>query len=146
MQAFLLRLLCAGALGLGALAVQASAQTDADFFNDDILHNIKLVISPASWRDLQAHYLENIYYQAEFHWTFKGRDVVVNRVGVRSRGHGSRDPRKPNLHIEIGKYVSGQKFLGLSSFNLKANNQDASQQRERITINLFKRMGLPASR
>src|SRR5712692_9541160 len=146
MQAFLLRLLCAGALGLGAVAVQASAQTDADFFDDNILQNIKIVISPASWRDLQAHYLENIYYQAEFHWNFKGTDEVVTRVGIRSRGHGSRSPIKPNLHVSLGQYVSGQKFLGLSSFNLKANNQDASQQRERIVMNLFKKMGLPASR
>ena len=34
-------------------------------------------------------------------------------VGIRSRGRGSRSPDKPNLDVNIGKYVRKQRFAGL---------------------------------
>jgi uncharacterized protein (TIGR03437 family) len=129
-----------------ALGASANAQTFEDFFNDNVLQEIRIVISPASWRDLQAHYLENNKYQAEFHWNFNGTDVVVSKVAIHSRGHGSRTPVKPNLRIGFDYFVAKQQFLGLSGCILKANNEDASQLKERVIFNLFRRMGLPASR
>ncbi len=107
---------------------------------------MRLDIRASDWESLKAHYLENTYYPADFHWKFQGRDVVVSNVGIRSRGRGSRSPIKPNLRIDFNRFEPGQKFVGLGSVILKANNQDASQLKERIVFNLFRRMGLPASR
>ncbi|MBI3695754.1 MAG: CotH kinase family protein, partial [Acidobacteria bacterium] len=128
------------------LACPAAAQTADDFFNDNILQEIRLDIRPADWANLKLHYLENTYYPADFHWKFQGRDIVVKDIGIRSRGRGSRSPLKPNLRLDFNRYEPGQKFVGLGSAVLKANNQDASELKERIVFKLFKRMGLPASR
>ena len=70
----------------------------------------------------------------------------MDNVGIRSRGHGSRSPIKPNLRVDVNRYAPGQTFLGLGSFVLKANNQDASMLKERSVFKLWDRTGLPASR
>ncbi len=129
-----------------ALAAPAVAQTFEDFFNDSIVHEIRLDIRPADWETLKLRYLENTYYPADFHWKFQGKDIVVSNVGIRSRGRGSRSPIKPNMRVDFNRYERGQRFLGLGSCIIKANNQDASELIERIAFQLFKRMGLPASR
>ncbi len=129
-----------------ALASPAAAQTFEDFFNDDVVHDVRLDIRAADWALLKLHYLENTYYPADFHWQFQGRDVVVANIGIRSRGRGSRSPIKPNIRIDFNRFEDRQKFLTLSAVVMKANNQDASFLKERIIFNLFRKMGLPASR
>jgi spore coat protein CotH len=84
--------------------------------------------------------MTNDYYPANFEW----RGMLVENVGVRSRCRGSRSPVKPNLKIDFDRYEPNQKFLGLKSTTLKANNQDASMVRERVTMKLFVQMGIPA--
>lgn len=131
-------------LALGAST--AIAQTQDDFFDDSFVHEFRIEIRPSDWDNLRAHYLDNTYYPVVFHWIYNGKDIVINDVGIRSRGHGSRSPVKPNLRIDVNRYVPGQTFLGLGSFILKANNQDPSMLKERSVFKLWDRTGLPASR
>src|SRR6266851_1503612 len=98
-----------------AVACPAAAQTYEDFFDDTIVHEIRLVMKPSDYETLKLHYLENTYYPADFHVKFGGRDILVPDVGIRSRGHGSRSPIKPNLRIDFNRYEPGQKFVGLGS-------------------------------
>ena len=67
-------------------------------------------------------------------------------VGIRSRGNGSRSGFKPGLRVDIDRYSSTQKFLGMKSFVLRNNTQDPSQLHEWLSMLFFRRMGLPASR
>jgi uncharacterized protein (TIGR03437 family) len=127
-------------------AIQAPAQTTDDFFDDSFMQELRLEIRPSDWDTLRRTYLENTYYPADFHWIFKGKDIVLPSIGIRSRGHGSRSPVKPNLRLDFNRYEPGQKFLGLTSAVLKANNQDPSMLRERSVFKLWARTGLPASR
>src|SRR5262249_50428101 len=136
----------AASIALLALAFPAIAQTFEDFFNDNVLQEIRIDIKPSDWANLKQHYLEDTYYPADFHWKFQGRDNPVKNIAIRSRGRGSRSPLKPNLRVDFNRIVPGQSLVGLGSCILKANNQDGTQLRERITFNLFRRMGLPASR
>ena len=48
--------------------------------------------------------------------------------------------------MDFDRYTSDQKFLGLKSFVLRNNTQDASNMHERLSMLLFRRLGLPASR
>ncbi len=128
------------------LAIPAAAQTFDDFFNDSVVQELRIDIRPSDWENLKLHYLENTYYAADVHWKLQGRDIPISNVGVRSRGRGSRSPIKPNLRIDINRFEPRQRFTGVNSFILKANNQDASELVERIAFQLFARMGLPASR
>jgi spore coat protein H len=112
------------------------------FFDDTVVHEIRLAINSRDWQSLQDHYLDNTYYPADFRW----RDQTVRNIGIRSRGTGSRSGVKPGLRVDFNRYVTDQEFLGLKSFILRNQTQDASNLHERLSMLLFKRMGLPASR
>ena len=117
------------------------APSDA-FFDDSVLHEIRLDINSKDWQSLKDHYRENTYYPADFRW----QDKTVRGIGIRSRGSGSRSDIKPGLRIDFDRYTTGQTFLGLKSFVLRNNTQDASNMRERISMQLFQKLGIPASR
>jgi spore coat protein H len=122
------------------------AQTEEDFFNDRILHEIRIDIRPSDWEKLKEDFLENTYYPCDFRWRFNGRDMLVEQIGIRSRGTGSRSPVKPGLRVDFDRYESTQTFAGLKSFILRNNTQDASMMHEFTTMALMRRMGVPAPR
>lgn len=134
-------------LALGPLTAQSRpgllgpAAADA-LFDDAVLHDITLTVNTQDWQTLKARYLENTYYPADFRW----RDNVVRNVGIKSRGSGSRSGTKPGLKVDFAKYTTDQTFLGLKSIVLRNNTQDPSGMRERISMQLFRRLGLAASR
>jgi spore coat protein CotH len=111
-------------------------------FDDPVLHEVRLFINSADWQTLKDHYLENTYYPCDLHW----RDQIVRNIGIRQRGTGSRSPIKPGLGVDFARYVSGQKFLGLKAVVLRNNTQDPSNVNERLSMLLFRRLGLPAPR
>jgi len=139
-------------LSLGAathVVAQSPTPTPAEvthpwdpFFDDTVLHEIRLAINSKDWQSLQIHYLDNTYYPSDFRW----RDQVVRNIGIRSRGTGSRSGVKPGLRVDFNRYVTDQAFLGLKSFVLRNQTQDASNMHERLSMLLFRRLGLPASR
>jgi spore coat protein CotH len=114
----------------------------AEFFDDTVLHDLKLWINSRDWETLKTNFLSNTYYPADFQW----KTTTVHNVGIRSRGNGSRSGFKPGLRVDIDRYSSTQKFLGLKSFVLRNNTQDPSQMHEWLSMLFFRRMGLPASR
>ena len=122
---------------LGAQADPASA-----LFDDSTIHEIRLSVNQKDWANLKEHFQENTYYPADMRW----RDETVRYIGIRSRGTGSRRPNKPSLRVDMNRYTSGQTFLGLKSFILRNNSQDASNLRERLSMLFFRRLGIIAER
>jgi spore coat protein CotH len=114
----------------------------APFFDDTVLHEVRLDINSRDWQALKENYLSNAYYPCDFQW---GGEVVRN-VGIRSRGTSSRSGFKPGLRVDFNRYSSGQTFLGLTSFVLRNNTTDSSNMHERVSMLLFARMGVPAPR
>jgi spore coat protein CotH len=112
------------------------------FFDDTRLHDVRLTLNARDWQTLKDDFLGNTYYPTDFRW----RDQVVRNVGIRSRGTGSRSGTKPGLRVDFDRYINDMRFLGLKSFVLRNNVQDASNLHERLSMLLFRRMGLPASR
>jgi spore coat protein CotH len=51
-----------------------------------------------------------------------------------------------SLRVDFSHYTTGQTFLGLKSFILRNNSQDASNMRERISMLFFRNLGVPAQR
>jgi spore coat protein CotH len=124
------------------MARAASAQSMDEFFDDSVVHDIRLSLNSKDWAALKQNYKENIYYPATLKW----RDVTVSNVGIRSRGLGSRSPTKPGLRVDMDKYNVDQTFVGLKSFVLDNLTQDPSMLRERLSMAFFRRLGLPAPR
>jgi len=120
----------------------AAADPAAPFFDDSVVHDLFLTINQRDWSSLKEHFLANTYYPANLTWNGQ----IVRSVGIRSRGTGSRSGVKPGLRVDIDYYTTDQKFLGLKSFILRNNTQDPSGMRERLSMELFRRMGLVAER
>ena len=120
---------------------QAPDPADA-FFNDTVLHEIRLSVNTRDLQTLKDHWLEKTYYPADFRWNGQ----VVRNVGIRSRGQGSRRPNKLSLRVDMNRYTDGQTFLGLRSFILRNTSQDPSYMRERLAMFFFRRLGIPAVR
>ncbi|MCS7316452.1 MAG: CotH kinase family protein [Bryobacterales bacterium] len=125
---------------LGAWLTVGWAETPSRLFDDSTLQDVHLFVDRADWQKLRDNYLLDTYYPAKFVWN----DIELPRVGIRSRGSGSRSPYKPNLLVAFNRYDANQRLFGLASVVLKANNQDASLLREVLAMKLFRRMGLPA--
>jgi len=112
------------------------------FFDDTVLHEIHLTINTKDYQSLTDDYLADTYYPCDFAW----RDIVVRNVGIRSRGLASRSSIKPGLRVDFDRYTTDQKFLGLKSFVLRNNTLDPSNMHERLSMLLYRRLGIPVSR
>jgi spore coat protein CotH len=137
-------LLCAFMLvaGIVAVSAQSRALTAADLFDDTKLHDVWIRLSAADLQQLRARFQENTYYKAGIEW----RGVTVADVGVRSRGGATRNGTKPGLQLDFDRYKPGQQFLGLNGVVLDNNWHDQTMIHERVSMQLFRRMGLPAPR
>ncbi len=123
-------------------AVPATAQTQDDLFNPDVLQRVELWLNQSDWAKLKAAFQENTYYPADVVWNGQ----TVRNVGIRSRGLGSRSATKPGLRVDFDRYSSGQQFLGLKSFVLDNLTQDFSGIKETVAMRFFTRLGIPAPR
>ncbi len=140
MRALLPRVILAALLS-GSLSA-AFAQTQADLFNDATLNDVRITMNPADWQTLKQNYLANTYYPANWQW----RNITLENIAIRSRGTGSRSPVKPGLRVDFDRDDPSQTFLGLKSVIMRNNSQDPSMMHEILSLKLFTRLGLPASR
>ena len=124
-----------------ALIKPGVAQSSEDLFDGSVLEELRLYIHPDDWSQLRAHYLENTWYLSDLSW----RGLTAANIGVRSRGSGSRSSVKPGLTVQFNRYVD-QRFLGLTELVLDNSLQDPSFLRERLSMLLFRRMGIAAPR
>lgn len=124
------------------LAGVASAQTADDLFDPFTLHEIRLFINSRDLQQLRRNFELNTYYTADLLW----RGLRVRNVAVRSRGTGSRNGTKIGLLVDVDRYSSSQRFLGLTSLVLDNLWQDPSFMREQLAMAIFRRMGQPAPR
>jgi spore coat protein CotH len=130
------------AVALSVPGAVASAQTTDDFFNGDVLQDLRLAIHSKDWNALRTNFQDNTYYPCDFTWN----GITVRNVGIRSRGLGSRSSSKPGLRVDFDRYSTQQKFLGLKSVILDNVVQDPTTMKERLTMLFLAKMGQPAPR
>jgi spore coat protein H len=120
----------------------AVAQTAAEFFDSGTLQDVQLLINSRDLARLRAQYDQNTYYPADLVW----RGVRVRNAAVRVRGLSTRSGTKPGLRIDFDRYLTGQRFLGLSALVLDNTLTDPAVIRERTSMAFISRMEQPASR
>ncbi len=123
-------------------AIAAEGQTAGDLFNGDVLQEIRLEINAKDWNTLKANPGSNEYYACDFVW----RGLRVENIGIRQRGGSTRNRTKPGLRVDFNRYEADQEFLGLKSLSLDNMAQDASMMKERVSMELYSKLGLPAPR
>lgn len=126
---------------VAAMLVASAAVHAADpIFNQVVLHEVRIVIDPADWQALRDNFRSNQYYAANV--SIDGQ--VVEQVGIRSRGKGSRSGEKPAIKIDFNKYVETQTFHGYGAVHVKNAVQDASFLREVLALSVYEALGIPA--
>jgi len=121
-----------------ALAAAPSARAADPIFSAGVLHEFRIVMDPADWKSLRENFRSNTYYAANI--SVDGE--VLQQVGIRSRGKGSRSADKPGLLVDTNKYVSNQEFHGLKKLVLDNVVQDASFLHEPLAYQVFEAMGI----
>jgi spore coat protein CotH len=135
-----LKLLTPVVLAALVLVSAPSSRAADPIFNQGTLHEFRIVMDPADWKSLRQNFFGNQYYAANI--SVDGE--VLEQVGVRSRGKGSRNGEKPGLLIDTNKYVSNQEFHGLKKLVLDNVIQDASFLHEPLAYQVFEAMGIPS--
>lgn len=123
-----------------ALAGVPSAFATDPLFDQRVLHETRIEMDPADWQALRENFRTNQYYAANA--SFDGE--VVEQVGVRSRGKGSRDDKKPGLRVDFNRYGKDLEFHGMKSLVLDNEIQDSSLLREALAYAVFQAMGIEA--
>ena len=106
------------------------------------MNRIDLRLNSDDWEKLKQNFQENTYYPADL--IFGGQ--TVRNTGIRSRGLGSRSGTKPGLRVDFDRYATDQTFLGLKSIVLDNLTQDPSGVHETVTMQVFRRLNVPAPR
>ena len=121
-------------------AASVPAQAADPIFDASRLHEVQIVIDAKDWQALRQNFRSNQYYAANV--SLDGQ--VVEQIGIRSRGDGSRNEEKPGLKFDFNKYVSTQEFHGYKTMVLDNLWQDQSLMREKLSFLVFEAMGIPA--
>jgi spore coat protein CotH len=121
-------------------AAAAPARAADPIFDATRLHEVRIVIDPKDWQSLRQNFRSNNYYAANV--SLDGE--VLEQVGIRSRGDGSRNDEKPGLKLDFNKYVKTQEFHGYKTMVLDNLWQDQSLMREKLSFLVFEAMGIPA--
>ena len=123
-------------------AVPALGQTAAELFDANTVQEIRLSVNTRDLALLRQNYQANTYYPADLAW----KSLKVRNVGIRSRGQGSRNPSKLGLRVDMARYTTDQKFVGLATIILDNIWQDDSMLREKLTFTMFEKMGVAVPR
>src|ERR1700716_1141089 len=123
-----------------SVAVALPARAADKIFDPTVLHDTQLVMDPADWAALRANFHSNQYYAANV--AIDGD--VIEQIGVRSRGQGSRDSTKPGVKLDFNKFARGQTFHGLKRVRLKNTWRDPAMLRDSLARTVFNAMGIPA--
>lgn len=126
------------AVALTAFIPAGRAAAQDPIFNQSVLHETRIVMDPADWSALRQNFRSNQYYAANI--SVDGQ--VVQQVGIRSRGKGSRSGEKPGLKVDMNRYVSGQEFHGRKSLIVDNLTQDSTFLREPLSFAVFEAMGI----
>jgi spore coat protein CotH len=138
----LLAWLCLPVVAARAQSSDAPPATPDTLLDGTALNDVWLHINARDWENIHANYLEGTYYPIDFEW----HGVRVRNSGIRVRGHFTRNDRKPSFRVDFNRYVTGQNFFGLKTLVLNSGWQDPSMLHDRLSMALFRRMGIPAPR
>ena len=115
-------------------------------FDDTEVPRIDLSISEANLQSLYADPESNSEYYAVFNFTRADSTVGPLDVGLRFRGDTIRNKQKKSFRISFNSFDSDYNLDGIEKMDLNAEVNDPSLIRSKLAWDLFRYLGLPASR
>jgi spore coat protein CotH len=126
--------------GCGDLDEGTGHPSDA-LFRDDELNDVHLSMAASDWDSIILDSAGDVYRHATLRW----KDVTVEDVAVRPRGHSTRYPGnlKMSLKVKVNGFVAGRRFCGLKELKLDGL-REGTMLRERLAYEIY-RARIPAS-
>ncbi len=120
-----------------------------DWMREEKVHEIRIKMDPADWKKICGNPYTGDYHAADV--TIDG--ILVENVGVRTRGHGSLamatdifpNSRKYPFKIKFDKYNKDQSFMGLDELALNNGGDDYSFMRDYMGYEAYRLLGGDAS-
>ncbi|MBL8792808.1 MAG: CotH kinase family protein [Planctomycetia bacterium] len=128
-----------------------AAKASAAFFEEGLVPEIRIEITPEELKKLQANNRSYVLCTVIETLTVKGQPVETKytKVAIKMKGaagsfRGLND--RPALTLNMDKFHDGQSLHGLDKFHLNNSVQDGSLMCELISGHLFRQAGVPAAR
>lgn len=145
--------LCAAIACLALLVAGAAGASAADeaawLFDPGTVAEIELSgLSPEEMAELEAKPDDYVHGTFELKLDGVAQGPPLGEVGIRLKGTGSFRgfDRKAAFKVKFDKYVKSQTFFGLTKLTLNNMVQDPSMLHETLAYELFRGLGVPASR
>lgn len=140
---------------LTALTAAFAQKSGEQVFRKDILHEVRIEFKEKDFLDSLYYYYEvgayPNYDSKKIKYMMADISIDGNKVdsvGIRFKGFTSfigESDKKP-IKIDFNEFVKGKKLDGLRKLNLNNGFGDASIQRDYISYDLHRAMGVPAPR
>ena len=132
-----------GSFGVPSSGKKAKPAPGAELFTNGAVHNFKIEVSTAELnalrRDPRKFARATITADGKVY-----KDVAVHVKGAAGSTRGVDD--KPALTLSFGKFTPDQKFHGLRKIHLNNSVQDGSYMTEILCGEMFRAVGVPATR
>ncbi len=130
------------------ISQQSFAQGE-QLFQDSLVHEIRLNFEDDNfWTTLRNNY-DNFYPDIPYilaDATIDGNQV--DSIGVRLKGFSSAfiSTDKKSIKLDFNEFVQGKKYDGLRKVNVNNGEADPAIQRDILSYNMFREIGIPAPR
>jgi hypothetical protein len=133
-----------------AFVIPAVAQPnfpeDGEVFRDDVVGRIDITINPDTLQWIYDNPDSNVEWRATFEFNNGTIHDTIENIGFRLRGNTSRYSAKKSFKVSFNTFESGRKFYGLEKMNLNGEHNDPTVARSKISWDLCRSLGIPASR
>lgn len=137
-------------LALLLLCSAASAQSATDdswkVYSDSSVARIDITMDPAAIQWMYAHEQSDSEHVVSVRFRNAWLDETIDSVGFRLRGNTSRTAKKKSFKVSFNSFISGRKFHGVEKLNLNGEHNDPSIIRSKLSFDLFRDLGITASR
>ena len=115
-------------------------------YSDNSVARVDISIDPASLQWMYDNVESDSEHFATMHFKNNFIDESVDSIGFRLRGNTSRFSQKKSFKISFNTFVKGREFYNVDKLDLNGEHNDPSIIRSKLCFDLFKDIGLAASR
>jgi len=115
-------------------------------YSDNSVARVDISIDPASLQWMYDNVESDSEHFATMHFKNNFIDESVDSIGFRLRGNTSRFSQKKSFKISFNTFVKGREFYNVDKLDLNGEHNDPSIIRSKLCFDLFKDIGLAASK
>lgn len=128
------------------LSAQPNFPDNDEIYRDDVLGRVDILINPDTLQWIYENVESDIEWRATFIFNNGTIHDTIENIGFRLRGNTSRQSAKKSFKVSFNTFESGRKYHGVEKMNLNGEHNDPTVARSKISWDLCRQAGIPASR